>query len=84
VTKLAGTVLAKSRQIDRTVDDYLTGVKTRTRQQQMARIQELLLLNQQVTVKLEQAHLTAKARRDVCRRFIRDNTCAALGIRTDQ
>jgi hypothetical protein len=81
VTKLAGTVLAKSRQIDKRVDDYLTvNNRTRTRDQQMARIQELLLQNQQVTVELEQAHLTAKARRDVCRRFIRDNTCAALGI----
>jgi hypothetical protein len=80
VTKLAGTVLAKSRQIDKRVDDYLTPVRTRTRDQQMARIQELLTLNQEVTVELEAAHLQAKARRDVCRRFIRDQTCAALGI----
>jgi hypothetical protein len=80
VTKLAGTVLAKSRQIDKRVDDYLTPVRTRTRDQQMARIQELLTQNQQVTVELEAAHLQAKARRDVCRRFIRDHTCAALGI----
>ena len=80
VMKLAGTVLAKSRQIDKRVDDYLTPLRTRTRDQQMARIQELLIQNQQVTVELEQAHLTAKVRRDVCRQFIRDNTCAALGI----
>jgi hypothetical protein len=80
VMKLAGTVLEKSRQIDKRVDDYLTPNRTRTREQQMARIQELLIQNQQVTVELEQAHVTAKARRDVCRRFIRDNTCAALGI----
>jgi hypothetical protein len=80
VMKLAGTVLEKSRQIDKRVDDYLTPNRTRTRDEQMARIQELLVQNQQVTVELEEAHLTAKARRDVCRRFIRDNTCAALGI----
>lgn len=78
--KLAGVVLAKSRQIDKRVDDYLTPARTRTRDQQMKRIQELLIQNQQVTVELEQAHTTAKARRDVCRRFIRDHTCAALGI----
>jgi hypothetical protein len=80
VMKLAGTVLARSRQIDKRVDDYLTVNRTRTRDQQMARIQELLIQNQQVTVELEQAHLTAKTRRDICRQFIRDNTCAALGL----
>jgi transcription termination factor NusB len=83
VLKLAGTVLEKSRQIDKRVDDYLMtppNKRMRTVAQQMQRIQELLALNQQVTVELEQAHGVAKARRDVCRRFIRDNTCAALGI----
>jgi hypothetical protein len=80
VMKLAGTIQEKSYQIDKRCQDYLTVERCRTREQQMARIQELLILNQGVVAELEGAYLSAKERRDVCRSFIRDNTCAALGI----
>lgn len=78
VSQLAGTVLAKSREIDQHVDE-LPGMH-RTRKEQVARIEQLLQANQETTAQLEEAYGVAKERRDACRTFVRDSTGTALGI----
>lgn len=78
VTKLAGTVLEKSDQINERVSS-LPGMH-RTRDQQMKYIEELLEKNQKAASELEEHYAAAKERRDKVRTFIRDNTCKALGI----
>lgn len=78
VTKLAGTVLEKSDEINERVSS-LPGME-RTRTQQMETIATLLELNQQAAQELEQQHVLAKERRDQVRLFVKENTCQALGI----
>jgi hypothetical protein len=82
VKKLATTLLDKSADIDERVA-ALPGMH-RTRAEQMEYIQELLTKNQQVAQKLEGAYQQAQERRDSVRKFVRENTCAALGIVEDK
>ena len=81
VKKLATTVLEKSADIDEEVST-LPGMH-RTRGQQMKYIEELLQKNKEASEKLEEAYHRAQERRDLVRTFVRDNTCAALGIVED-
>lgn len=78
VKKLASTVLEKSMDIDRQVS-ALPGMH-RTRAEQMQYIEELLKKNRQASEKLEDVYNHALDRRAIVRKFVRDNTCAALGI----
>ena len=48
--------------------------------QQMEYIAKLLDLNRDASEELEKAYHTAQKRRDLVRKCVRDNTCAALGI----
>lgn len=82
VMRLASTVLEKSSEIDRQVDEEVPGMN-RTRAQQMEYLEELIQQNQQAAVALQEAYDTAKSRRDSCRQFIKDKTSAALGIEED-
>jgi gas vesicle protein len=79
VTKLASTVLEKSDEINERVSS-LPGM-SRSREQQMKYIEDLLEQNQKAASDLEKHYSAAKERRDQVRRFIRDNTCKALGIK---
>ena len=81
VKKLASTVLEKSADIDEQVST-LPGMH-RTREEQMNYIEELLNKNREASEKLEEAFSRAQERRDVVRKFVRENTCAALGIVED-
>jgi Mg2+ and Co2+ transporter CorA len=81
VQKLANTVLEKSADIDESVSS-LPGMH-RTRAQQMEYIEELMNKNRETAEKLEEAFNDAQQRRDLVRKFVRDNTCAALGIIED-
>ena len=81
VKRLAGTVLLKSADIDTQVSE-LPGMN-RTRSKQMEYIGKLLELNREASEELEKAYLTAQQRRDVVRKRVRENTCAALGIVED-
>lgn len=78
VKKLAGTVLEKSVQIDERVS-MLPGMH-RTRKEQMAYIEELLTKNKEAAEKLQEVYDRASQRRDLVRKFVKNNTCAALGI----
>ena len=78
VTKLAGTILEKSDEIQDKVSN-LPGMN-RSRKQQMEHIAKLLDQNQKAAAELEEHYTIAKERRDQVRSFIRDNTCEALGI----
>jgi Subunit 21 of Mediator complex len=78
VKKLAGIVLEKSANIDDRVSN-LPGMH-RTREQQMAYIEELLHENQVVSDRLQQAYDNASQRRALVRKFVKDFTCEALGI----
>lgn len=78
VTKLAGTVLEKSDQINERVSS-LPGMN-RSRDQQMKYIEELLEKNQEAAADLEEKYSVAKDKRDQIRQFIRENTCKALDI----
>ena len=78
VKRLAGTVLLKSADIDTQVSE-LPGMD-RTKSQQMEYIEKLLDLNRDASEELEKAYHTAQKRRDLVRKCVRDNTCAALGI----
>lgn len=78
VTKLAGTVLEKSDEINERVSS-LPGMQ-RTRSEQMEYIEKLLEQNKQAAADLEERHSSAKDKRDQVRQFIRENTCKALGI----
>lgn len=82
VERLAREVLDKSVDIDERVS-ALPGMD-RTKSQQMAHIEALLKQNQQVCEKLQIAYDEAHDRRDLVRKFVRDNTCAALGIAEDK
>lgn len=81
VKKLAGTVLERSANLDERVSN-LPGMH-RTRKEQMAYIDELLKKNQEASDKLQAAYEKAVNRRELVRRFVKDNTCAALGIVED-
>jgi hypothetical protein len=81
VRKLANTVLEKSADIDERVS-ALPGMH-RTRAEQMEYTEKLLNKNREAAEKLEEAYHRAQERRDLVRRFVRDNTCAALGIIED-
>ena len=81
VKRLAGTVLEKSRQIDERVST-LPGMH-RTRKEQMDYIEELLKKNAAAAEKLQNAYEEASQRRDQVRQFVKNNTCAALGIQED-
>lgn len=81
VKKLAATVLEKSADIDERVST-LTGMH-RTRAQQMEHIEDLLVKNREASERLEMTFKGAKERRDRVRTFVRDNTCASLGIIED-
>jgi hypothetical protein len=82
VQKLASTVLDKSADIDKRVS-ALPGMH-RTRKEQMEYVEDLLKKNQEVSQKLEGAYQNAQERRDLVRKFVRQNTCAALGIAEDK
>jgi hypothetical protein len=81
VTQLASTVLEKSSDID----DRVAGLPGmhRTRSEQMKYIDKLLELNSEAAKELEETYALAQQRRDLVRAFVRDNTCAALGIVED-
>ena len=81
VKQLASTVLEKSADIDDRVSE-LPGMH-RTRAEQMMRIEQLLELNRQAAEDLDNAFNKAQERRELVRKFIRDNTCSALGIVED-
>ena len=81
VKKLAGTVLEKSLQIDERVST-LPGMH-RTRQVQMEFIEELLKKNAEAADKLQKVYEEASQRRDQVRQFVKNNTCAALGIQEE-
>jgi hypothetical protein len=81
VFRLAGTVLAKSNEIDQKVD-ALPGMH-RTSAEQMKYIEDMLEMNLLAAVELEAAYSAARERRNACRAFIRDSTCQALGIEED-
>lgn len=81
VKKLASTVLDKSANIDERVSN-LPGLH-RTRSEQMAYIEELLKKNKEAADKLQTAYESAAQRRGSVRKFVKDNTCAALGIVED-
>jgi len=78
VHKLAQTVLEKSANIDDRVSS-LPGLH-RTRTQQMEYIEELLQKNHEESKKLAQAYDKASQRRKLVRQFVKESTCAALGI----
>ena len=81
VRELATTILEKSAEIDQRVSD-LPGMQ-RTKHQQMKQIEKLIDSNRQVAEELEAAYQTAEERRDKVRKFVKDNTCSALGILED-
>ena len=81
VKNLAFTVLEKSADIDKRVSN-LPGME-RTKEMQMKRIEELLAKNLEATQKLEEAFTLAEQKRNLVRKFVRENTCAALGIVED-
>ncbi len=81
VKKLAGTVLEKSVLIDERVSK-LPGMQ-RTRKEQMIYVEELLKKNKEAAEKLQEAYDRASQRRDLVRTFVKENTCAALGIVED-
>lgn len=78
VTKLASTVLEKSAQIDLQLDS-LPGIN-RTRQEQMKRIEELIVQNKSSSEELDSAYKLARQRRDSCRAYVKESTSVALGI----
>ena len=78
VHKLAETVLEKSDEINQRVSS-LPGMH-RTRKQQMEYVEKLLEQNRKAAADLEERYATAKEKRDQVRRFIKENTCKALGI----
>lgn len=78
VFRLAQDILNKSQDIDDQVDD-LPGMEW-TRQQQVARIQELLSANQAAKQELQEVYDVTLAKRDACRQAIKENTSKALGI----
>ena len=82
VMKLASTVLEKSAEIDRQLDEELPGMD-RTRAQQMEYMEDLIKQNQEAASALQQAYDAAKEKRDLCRKFIKDKTSEALGIEED-
>lgn len=81
VKRLAETVLEKSADIDERVTT-LPGMQ-RTKSQQMDYINELLEKNGERNKKLEETFNRAKEKRDLVRKFVKDNTCTALGIVED-
>jgi hypothetical protein len=81
VKKLATTVLKKSADIDERVSS-LPGMH-RTRKEQMAYIEVLLKKNQEAGEKLQDAYEQAAQRRNLVRKLVKENTCAALGIVED-
>jgi hypothetical protein len=81
VKKLAETVLQKSADIDLRVSD-LPGMD-RTRTEQMKYIEELIEKNHLASEKLDQSYKIAEERREQVRKFVRLNTCEALGITVD-
>jgi hypothetical protein len=81
VKKLASTVLKKSADIDERVSN-LPGMQ-RTRKEQMTYIEELLKKNQEAGEKLQEVYEQASHRRNLVRKLVKDNTCAALGIVAD-
>lgn len=82
VKKLSSTVLDKSANIDDRVSN-LPGMH-RTRTEQMAYIEDLLKKNEGAASKLQLSYEKASQRREQVRKFVEDNTCAALGIVEDQ
>ena len=78
VFRLAQTILSKSQDIDDQVDG-LPGMEW-TRQEQIVRIQELLRENEAAKQELQETYNSTLARRDDCRRDIKENTSKALGI----
>jgi len=78
VEKHASAVLRQSAAIDSAVAD-LPGMH-RTRDEQMAYIEQLIHDNTQAASELETAYATALERRNQCRQFVQDNTSRALGI----
>lgn len=78
VLRLAKTVIDKSEEIDDQVD-ALPGMN-RTRAEQMQMIERLIAENAKAAADLQQAYDKAKERRDASRKFIREETCKALGI----
>jgi Subunit 21 of Mediator complex len=78
VLRLAKTVIDKSEEIDDQVD-ALPGMN-RTRAEQMQMIERLIAENAKAAADLQVAYDQAKERRDASRKFIREETCKALGI----
>jgi hypothetical protein len=78
VLRLAKTVIDKSEEIDDQVD-ALPGMN-RTRVEQMQMIERLIAENAKAAADLQIAYDQAKERRDASRKFIREETCKALGI----
>ena len=81
VKQLASTVLQKSADIDERVS-ALPGMH-RTRAEQTSHLEKMLDLNREASAELEEAFSTATQRRDMVRKFVRNNTCSALGIVED-
>jgi hypothetical protein len=79
VMQLASTVLDKSAEIDRQVDEDMPGMN-RTRAQQMEYLEQLITENREAASALQEAYETAREKRDSCRQFIKDKTSEALGI----
>ena len=82
VMQLASSVMDKSAEIDRMVDEEIPGMN-RTRAQQMEYLEVLIKQNQEAAEVLQQAYDTALDRRNTCRKFIKDKTSEALGIEED-
>ena len=76
--RLAGEILAKSREVEELVDD-LPGMG-RSKEEQMDRIAALIEENRTVDRQLEEKHREASERRDEVRTMLREVTCSALGI----
>lgn len=78
VRTLAAAVLERSARIDVALE-HVPGAH-RTRSAQLAIVGELIAANAAAAVELDAAYRTAVARRDECRRLVRSQTSAALGI----
>lgn len=79
VMKSASTVLLKSAQIDKQVDEEMPGIH-RTRDEQMQQIERLIQLNSEAAENLQSTYAVAREKRDACRRFIKVATAEALGV----
>jgi hypothetical protein len=78
VSRLATTVLQKSAEVDARVA-ALPGI-SRTRAEQMQRIEDLMAQNQTIEKELDEQYALAKERRDQVRKLLRERTGEALGI----